>query len=75
MKKLLRYNIFYFKKIYKFAVDCFFIGVISFIDRKRFHKNQKFNFLDKIYEILKKCYVIKNFISKRSITLALTIFS
>ena len=31
MKKMLRYKIVRFKKIYKFALDYFFIGVISFL--------------------------------------------
>ena len=55
MKKTLREKIVRFKKIYKFPVVYFFIGVISFLlfIKKRSSKNQKFNFPAKKYEIRK----------------------
>ena len=37
--------------------------IFSFIHQKRFYGNQKFNFLDKIYEIRKKFEKTKLFIS------------
>ena len=49
--------------------------IFSFIHKKRFNEKQKFNFLAEIYEIRKKSYETKLFISKRSTTLALNIFS
>ena len=63
------------KRKEEFVNQPFWTNGSGFIHQKRFFHYQIFNFSTKIYEIWKKCWGTKFFISKGSTTLVLIIFS
>ena len=67
MKKTLSYKIVYYKKVYKFYLQPFFIKrIYIFLILKNTIENGKFNFVVRICEIRKKLMNPKLFASAKS---------